>query len=54
MTKANANMGDPQESAKKNSAQQKRSVTTKPGRSAGPPRMINKGEGLTNSGSPQG
>ena len=54
MTKANSNMGDPQASAKYNNSQQKRSVTTSPGRKAGPPRMVNRGSGLTNSGSVQG
>ena len=54
MTKANANMGDSHESDKYNSAQQKRSATTSPGRKAGPPRMVNSGAGTTNSGSVQG
>jgi len=54
MTKANANMGDSQQSAKYNNSQQKRSATTSPGRKAGPPKMVNSGAGTTNSGSVQG
>ncbi len=50
MTKANANMGDSHQSEKTNNAQSKRSTTTPSGGSSGPPKMINKGEGLTNSG----
>ena len=51
MTKANANMGDSHQSYKTNMAQSKRSTTTAPGAKAGPPKMVNKGAGTTNSGS---
>ncbi len=50
MTKANANMGDGHASEKYNNSQQKRSVTTPAGPSAGGPTMVNKKE-PTNSGS---
>ena len=54
--KANSksNMGDSHRSEKSNNAQSRRSVTTPSGSKAGPPRMVNSGEGTTNSGSVQG